>query len=100
MALEITYTYTTPIGGSSKALTRVEGSCYANGVSSGEISGLTKLVRHLYAWEFTPRQNITAGAFNVVKSLDTTYDTEKLTLTCTDKDTFDFWYLGDASGDQ
>jgi hypothetical protein len=100
MALDITYTFTTPIGGSAKALTRVEGSCHANGVSSGDISGLTKFVRHLYAWEFTPRQNLTAGAFHVVKSLDAVNDTEKLTLTCTNGDYFDFWYIGEAMGDQ
>lgn len=98
MAFEITYTATIPIAGSSKALTRVEGSCYANSVTGGDISGLTKFVRHMYAWGFTPRQNITA--FNVVKSLDTTNDAEILTLTCSASDRFDFWYIGDASGDQ
>lgn len=100
MAFEITYTATIPIAGSSKALTRVEGSCYANGVTGGDISGLTKFVRHMYAWDFVPRKNITGAEFNVVKSFDTTNDCDKLTLTCTDADTYDFWYIGDASGDQ
>jgi hypothetical protein len=100
MAFEITYTATIPIAGSSKALTRVEGSCYANSVTGGDISGLTKLVRHFYAWGFTPRQNIAAGAYNVVKSFVAADDADKLTLTCSLSDYFDFWYIGDASGDQ
>lgn len=100
MAFEITYTDKLAINGTTQALTKVIGSCYANGVTSGDISGLTKLVRHIYAWGFTPRQNITGAVFNVVKSAAGAIDAEVLTLTCTDGDYFDFWYIGDDSGDQ
>ena len=106
MALTITYPANAAElwGGGEAGLTRVVGSCYADGVSSGVISGADYNVRHIYAWGFTPRQNetvtLTKTAFNVVKTLDAATGTEILTLTCTASDYFDFWYIGLGDGNQ
>lgn len=99
-ALDITYTESVPYGATTKALIKVTGSCHADGVTTGDILGSTYFVPHIYGWNFTPRQNITGGAFNVVKSLDAATKCEKLTLTCTDSDHYDFSYIGELGGDQ
>jgi hypothetical protein len=102
MALEITYPANPAElwGGGEAGLTRVVGSCFANGVASGVISGATYKVRHIYAWGFTPRQNVTGAAFHVVKTFDSATGTDILTLTCTASDYFDFWYIGLGDGNQ
>lgn len=88
------------LGGNTPGLAFVYGDCTASSVTTGVIPGSTQHVRKILRWGFTPKQNITGGAFNVVKSYDhATYDSDILTLTCTADDSFDFWYEGLDNGD-
>jgi hypothetical protein len=88
------------LGGGEAGKALVYGHAVATAVTSGIVSGSTQHVRKIYAWGFTPCQNITTGAFNVVKTYDSaTYDSDILTLTCTAGDAFDYWYIGEDNGD-
>jgi hypothetical protein len=100
MAFVISSSQKLPLGSQTPGMAFVKAVCTATGVTSGIIYGSTNKVRKIYAWEFTPRQNITGGAFKVIKTLDPTTGAEILTLTCTASDVFDFWYLGEDGGDQ
>ena len=99
MAFTINNETKIPLGGQTPGLALVYGDCTATGVTSGIISGSTEHVRKIYNWGFTPKQNITGGAFHVVKSYDSaTYDSDILTLTCTASDSFDYFYIGEDNG--
>lgn len=88
------------LGGNTPGSAYVYGDVTATGVTTGIIPGSTHHVRKIKRWGFTPKQNITGGAFNVVKSYDhVTYDSDILTLICTSGDSFDFWYEGEDNGD-
>jgi hypothetical protein len=100
MAFTINSEAKIPLGGSAVGLALVYGNATATSVTTGIVSGSTQHVRKITSWGFTPNQDITGAAFNVVKSYDSaTYDSDILTLTCTADDVFDYWYIGFDNGD-
>jgi hypothetical protein len=90
-----------PWGGSAVGLAMVYGNATEDAQGTTIIlPGSTQHVRKITSWGVTPTQNITGGAFNVVKTYDaTTYDADILTITCTAGDNFDYWYIGFDNGD-
>jgi hypothetical protein len=100
MAITVSGEVKLPLGGQTPGMALVFGVATEDSQGTGGvISGSTQKVRKIYSYGFTPQQNITGGAFNVVKSYDsTTYDSDILTITCTASDVFDYWYIGEDNG--
>ena len=109
---ETGYTYTSAGGGNANSpggLTKVSGTFVTSG---GTTTGVvcpgyqangadvlltpTRGIRTINNWGFT--NNVSSGAFKVVKTYDATADADILTVTCTANDGFNYWLEGSDIG--